>query len=40
MLLNLIPIPPSLQGVAAAEVPLKVTLEVSTEVLPPILTID
>ena len=35
---NLTPIPPSLQSAAAAEVPLKVTLEVLTKAPPPVLT--
>jgi hypothetical protein len=34
VLLNLTPIPPSLQGVAAAEVPLKVTPEIPPEITP------
>ena len=40
LLLNFTPIPPSLQGVAAVKVLLKVTPEVLAEVLLPILTVN
>ena len=40
LLPNLTPIPPSSQSAAAAETPLKITLEVLAEAPPPILTVN
>ena len=40
LLPNLIPIPPSSQGAAAVEIPLKVTLEVPIKALLPVSTVE